>query len=1497
MMTQSSYFAPLLSAAIMFVCLFVSACTATTTTLTSTQGCGVIEITSYSASSSSTNVCLNFTSSAFPSATQNTMLCSPYTKERDSAERLRFASCGTVTYTSSDPSAVVSLEHTFEWRGAWDGVDGSGGLWRDNGNAGIRSQFIGTEIETFPDPFSSSNEQARVGNKITYAPSYGWVSYTLSQIVTANGANAGIVLGHDPATGDHVRMHYDDAAGTLRFYQRVGSAWHGLLSLSNLKVSGETLQFVVNTQSTKLRFSIASQSGNDHEIQLVAKLSTGAFGYLILEGEAEYAVPNFNEGVFSTQRRLTVAPSATLNKAFVYSQGGGQSRLAYASYSLNSDLSPVKSSPTLRVSVTAAAGPSTMIVGIGDGYYFSLRDPRFGRSMLNCDSTTTTTAVHCTKLVYDAWADSTADHKIDISVMDQRLVVVFVDDVVVFTVFLNGEQKLMPNLSLFTSQTGEAIFKNVIVHNEATSGVVGGDCVELSCPVDRNCGVKVTSDIVLLVNVSSSVSFPTPFLAPTTSADLTVDSPSLAFGDTHFKALVCTASWGTLMNIIGSSSTLTEIIPHVFPNLHFTEPIFTVSSITTTTSVSTYPWSVPVARVRTPTVEVLSQPKNVVQGASVEGTDIFTCAIAGVHSKGELSNFTMTLYQIIDDKDVAPESADPTGRVFVFENGTFVYGYMTAPNVTGRYVMECSVSFPSLTTPKPLTARSDSFYVTPQIIFGAGVTVSTSKVLMDSNIRLSPFELLAYISDDSRSWVIGEGSESITTSLLLQNLRAGSRRSEVEPGVTLPDSGLSGFNVLKDLMLRSVSFWSMPSTINRTTISANCASQTSTELVEVSSLSSIEMHCLRECMATSPTATKVPVIAMLSNHTKCSCEDSASNATCDDTNNTDVVVLSTSLMKHQEGSNNNNNRVNVMSISFAPHVTYRLDTVERVKIHIPPHFTTPALPSSSSYSLTFDVTPSCAYYTHDGSDYRGAESVDTAGRPCDVWPDAMKSQYPKRGLSDSRGFYCRNPTRDVRGPWCYVDGLPSQCSVGQRCPNADFIPNRRFCNTSHEVAEGSMTCDELWSNNSTGGGASIFTVNPATSNENATSSVAPYVQFDLCAIFGVTRVRVQVPSNGNKRLVVELRRNDNTTANSSTVPAISVDLSQNEYVGFDSALTAVYTATASLPINLPSYRLVRIRSYDPSKPLQLTNVEIVGSCLKVPTRYGDVPFCACDDEISTNPPTVTPTGSPTTTPTSTPDPSGPPQTVDPTTAPPTPTTTLTPSTLPPEVKFVFIVGGTPQNVDLVYVQVRVAVSLGLNSDEVQVTVVGVGSVLLRVTIKTQTLDRSIESVTALKSKLSNDQSLATDLAIIDIIDETPAPTHTQTPTSDPNQTPTPPDDTPSVTLPPIDSNATAPPTNVPTPTPSKKNDDDDDSDSNEFVGLPFWLWIVIGVGALLICVCICCVAKRQVRAVRRRRQLAKMNDQKQFYKRGGDIAAGLETSRTDVVRNPIQDIPAPGREV
>ena len=77
------------------------------------------------------------------------------------------------------------------------------------------------------------------------------------------------------------------------------------------------------------------------------------------------------------------------------------------------------------------------------------------------------------------------------------------------------------------------------------------------------------------------------------------------------------------------------------------------------------------------------------------------------------------------------------------------------------------------------------------------------------------------------------------------------------------------------------------------------------------------------------------------------------------------------------------------------------------------------------------------YTNRLGVDYRGQVSITETGLLCQKWTDLSPQQhtttsanFPGRGIGDHS--YCRNPTSQTGGPWCYTldpDTLWEYCNV------------------------------------------------------------------------------------------------------------------------------------------------------------------------------------------------------------------------------------------------------------------------------------------------------------------------------------------------------------------------------------------------------------------------------------------------------------------------------------
>merc|ERR1712091_575491 len=104
------------------------------------------------------------------------------------------------------------------------------------------------------------------------------------------------------------------------------------------------------------------------------------------------------------------------------------------------------------------------------------------------------------------------------------------------------------------------------------------------------------------------------------------------------------------------------------------------------------------------------------------------------------------------------------------------------------------------------------------------------------------------------------------------------------------------------------------------------------------------------------------------------------------------------------------------------------------------------------------------FCTESGADYRGIVDTTTSGKSCQVWASQyphehshLPEQFPEHGLGSSSfpHNYCRNPSNDPDGPWCYTTDLGTvkeYCNVS-RC-EAGYDDTR--CISSAEVKGGNV---------------------------------------------------------------------------------------------------------------------------------------------------------------------------------------------------------------------------------------------------------------------------------------------------------------------------------------------------------------------------------------------------------------------------------------------------------
>ncbi len=70
--------------------------------------------------------------------------------------------------------------------------------------------------------------------------------------------------------------------------------------------------------------------------------------------------------------------------------------------------------------------------------------------------------------------------------------------------------------------------------------------------------------------------------------------------------------------------------------------------------------------------------------------------------------------------------------------------------------------------------------------------------------------------------------------------------------------------------------------------------------------------------------------------------------------------------------------------------------------------------------------------TRDGTAYKGKRNTSISGSSCRAWSEFEYEKdltFPEKSREAAINF-CRNPNRDPRGPWCYVNELDVEyCDV------------------------------------------------------------------------------------------------------------------------------------------------------------------------------------------------------------------------------------------------------------------------------------------------------------------------------------------------------------------------------------------------------------------------------------------------------------------------------------
>ncbi|MES1918169.1 hypothetical protein MHBO_000181 [Bonamia ostreae] len=87
----------------------------------------------------------------------------------------------------------------------------------------------------------------------------------------------------------------------------------------------------------------------------------------------------------------------------------------------------------------------------------------------------------------------------------------------------------------------------------------------------------------------------------------------------------------------------------------------------------------------------------------------------------------------------------------------------------------------------------------------------------------------------------------------------------------------------------------------------------------------------------------------------------------------------------------------------------------------------------------------------NGEDYFGEIKITETGKYCKTWPRFWSTVYP---LADLKNDFCRNPNKDLTGPWCFTElneEGKEYCEIncedgfvkikdGTRCKDRDEVP-------------------------------------------------------------------------------------------------------------------------------------------------------------------------------------------------------------------------------------------------------------------------------------------------------------------------------------------------------------------------------------------------------------------------------------------------------------------------
>jgi len=83
------------------------------------------------------------------------------------------------------------------------------------------------------------------------------------------------------------------------------------------------------------------------------------------------------------------------------------------------------------------------------------------------------------------------------------------------------------------------------------------------------------------------------------------------------------------------------------------------------------------------------------------------------------------------------------------------------------------------------------------------------------------------------------------------------------------------------------------------------------------------------------------------------------------------------------------------------------------------------------------------------TDYYGTHSTTVSGKTCIPWKDATRKKYRPSVYPKLQENYCRNPSGNLRGPWCYVGNSKGAdefefCDI-PNCPKYKDLIGKQGC--------------------------------------------------------------------------------------------------------------------------------------------------------------------------------------------------------------------------------------------------------------------------------------------------------------------------------------------------------------------------------------------------------------------------------------------------------------------